>query len=74
MDEARIDEVVSYMEERERFDQQFQTFRQELASLDASGLAGKDAAAAETRLLREHFADEQTRTWARLRALEVQSP
>ena len=74
VDEARIDEVVSYMEERERFDQQFQTFRQELASLDASGLAGKDAAAAETRLLREHFADEQTRTWARLRALEVQSP
>lgn len=74
VDSARINEVVSYMEERERFDQQFQRFQKAASNLDTTGLARDDAAALETRLLEEHFEDEKTRTWARLRALEVSSP
>ncbi|MGM0768717.1 MAG: lipase secretion chaperone [Pseudomonadota bacterium] len=74
VDEARVTEVVGYLQERERFDEQFQTFQQDLASLDTAGLADDDAAAMEAQLLRKHFADEKTRTWARLRALEVRSP
>lgn len=67
-------EVVAYMEERKHFDQEYQQFRQALASLDTSGLAQEDMAAQKSRLLKQHFEDEQTRTWARLRALDTQSP
>lgn len=71
---AQTAEVVGYLEDRERFDQRFEQYRQELASLDQSGVAQKDRAAMEARLLQQHFKDEQSRTWAKLRALEMQSP
>lgn len=66
--------VVEYLEEREQFDQRFEQYHQELASVDQSGMAAEDRATMESQLLEEHFEDEQSRTWARLRALETQSP
>jgi len=74
VDDAQASEVVAYMEERERFDDEYQQYRQALASLDTSGLAQEDLEAQKSRLLEQHFEDEQARTWARLRALETQSP
>ncbi len=74
VDEARINDVVGYLEERERFDDRFQDYQRARASVRASGLASEEAATQETRLLEEYFADEQTRTWARLRALDARSP
>lgn len=74
VDEDRVTEVVAYLDERARFDEQFQEYRQALASINTSGLANEEAAALAARLLEEHFADEQTRTWARLRALDPPSP
>lgn len=67
-------EVVAYLEDREQFDQRFQQYRQELANLDSSGVAREDLATMKTHLLERHFEDEQSRTWARLRALGMQSP
>jgi lipase chaperone LimK len=67
-------EVVSYLKEREQFDQRFEQYRQELSSLEHSGVAGEDRATMENQLLEQHFQDEQSQTWARLRALETQSP
>ncbi|KPQ02903.1 lipase secretion chaperone [Marinobacter sp. HL-58] len=67
-------EVVGYLKEREQFDQRFDQYRQEVASLDQSGVAEEDRAAMESQLLEQHFEDEQSRTWARLRALESRSP
>lgn len=69
-----VAEVVGYLQEREQFDQSFDHYRQELASLDLSGVSEEDQAAMEKRLLERHFADEQSRTWAKLRALETQTP
>ena len=66
--------MVAYMEEREQFDSQYQQFQQALASLDNSGLAEEDRTTQKNRLLKQHFDTEQTRTWARLRALGSQSP
>lgn len=74
VDDAQAREVVAYMEEREQFDSQYQQFQQALASLDNSGLAEEDRTTQENRLLKQHFDTEQTRTWARLRALGSQSP
>lgn len=74
VDEDRITDVVGYLEERERFDDRFQDYQRALASARTSGLASDEAATQEARLLEEHFADEQTRTWARLRALDARSP
>ncbi|EDM45981.1 lipase secretion chaperone [Marinobacter algicola] len=74
VDDAQAREVVAYMKEREQFDSHYQQFQQALASLDNSGLAEEDRATQENRLLKRHFDTEQTRTWARLRALESQSP
>lgn len=71
---AQTEEVVTYLEERQQFDQQFEQYRQELASLNQSGVAEEDLATMEARLLEQHFEDEQSRTWAKLRALETQSP
>lgn len=74
VDDAQARDVVAYMKEREQFDSHYQQFQQALASLDNSGLAEEDRATEENRLLKQHFETEQTRTWARLRALEPQSP
>lgn len=74
VDPAQTAEVVAYLEEREQFEQRFEQYRRELASLDQSGVTREDRAAMETRLLQQHFEDEQSRTWAKLRALETQSP
>lgn len=74
LEPAQTAEVVAYLEEREQFDQRFEQYRQELASLDQSGVAEEDQATMEARLLEQHFEDEQSRTWAKLRALEAQSP
>ncbi len=52
----------------------FEQYHQELASLNQSGVAEEDLAAMENRLLEQHFEDEQSRSWAKLRALEAQSP
>lgn len=73
VDPAQTAEVVTYLEEREKFDQRFEQYRRELASLDQSGIAREDRAAMETRLLKQHFEDEQSRSWAKLRMLETQS-
>lgn len=67
-------EVVAYLEERQQFDQRFEQYHQELASLGQSGVSEEDQAAMEDRLLEQHFEDEQSRSWAKLRALEAQSP
>lgn len=72
--DTQVNDVVAYMEEREHFDREYQQFKQALASLNASGLAQEDMEAQKSRLLKQHFEDEQTRTWARLRALDTQSP
>lgn len=74
VDAAQASEVMAYMEEREQFDSDYQQFQQALASLERSGLAKEDSAAQKSRLLKQHFDNEQTRTWARLRALDSQSP
>jgi lipase chaperone LimK len=74
VDDAQAREVVAYMEEREQFDSHYQQFQQALAGLDNSGLAEVDRAAQKNRLLEQYFDNEQTRTWARLKALESQSP
>ena len=74
VDAGQTAEVVAYLEERERFDQRFEQYRQELDRLEESGVAREDRAAMEARLLQQHFTDEQSRTWAKLRALESQSP
>lgn len=67
-------EVVGYLAERARFDQRFERYSQELASLENSGVTRGDRAEMENQLLEQYFEDEQSRTWARLRALESQSP
>lgn len=70
----RADEVVTYLEEREQFDAQFQDYQQALASLESAGLSHSDRKSQQSQLLEQHFESEQARTWARLRALDSQSP
>ncbi|MDL0431130.1 lipase secretion chaperone [Marinobacter sp. TBZ242] len=74
LEPERTAEVVNYLEERQQFDQRFEQYRQERASLEESGIAAEDLVTMEKRLLEQHFDDEQSRTWARLRTLDDQSP
>ncbi len=62
--------VVSYLKQRESFDQQFSEFEQAVDAEDLEGLAGADRQKHKDALLEQYFPpDEQSRTWARLRML-----
>ncbi|MDI9244211.1 lipase secretion chaperone [Marinobacter sp. CHS3-4] len=67
---TQANEVVRYLQEREQFDQQFQQYQQELASLQNAGISQDDFEAQQTQLLERHFESEQTRTWAKLKSLD----
>jgi lipase chaperone LimK len=69
LDAKDAGEVVSYLKDRERFDQRFQTFRETLDQQAASGLTEQDLETYQKALLEHHFPDQQERTWARLRML-----
>ncbi|TGN38685.1 lipase secretion chaperone [Marinobacter confluentis] len=74
VDAERADEVVSYLQERENFDARFQQYQQALASLEKAGISSDDFDTQQSELLQQHFDSEQTRTWAKLRSLDSQSP
>jgi lipase chaperone LimK len=67
----QVEEVVGYLREREQFDQQFQDYRQALASLDNAGISSDEKQSQQDRLLEQHFETEQARTWAKLRSLDT---
>lgn len=73
MEPQQVTEVVGYLQEREQFDERFQNYQQELASLQSAGISNDDTKARQDRLLEQHFDSEQARTWARLRLLGAQS-
>ena len=68
----QANEVVSYLKDREQFDQQFEQYQEDLASLQTAGISQSDFEAQQTQLLEQHFDSEQTRTWARLKSLDAQ--
>lgn len=70
--EEQVTEVVNYLTERERFDDRYQQFEQELASLQSAGLSDDAMSTQRDQLLEQHFDSEQSRTWARLKALDTQ--
>lgn len=65
----RVDEVVGYLQERERFDDRFQQYQQALTSLEGAGISRDEFESQQVRLLNQHFDSEQARTWAKLRSL-----
>lgn len=67
-------EVVTYLEDRKRFQGTFEQYQTELNQLQQAGLAPDDMAARKTQLLNAHFSNEQTRTWARLKSMATNSP
>lgn len=69
MDPESAEGVVSYLKQRESFDQQFSEFEQAVDAEDLEGLAGADRQKHKDALLEQYFPDEQSRTWARLRML-----
>ncbi|MBC7194025.1 MAG: lipase chaperone [Marinobacter sp.] len=69
LDSKGTADVVSYLKDREQFDQRFQTFRKALDQQAAPGLAEQDIDANHEALLQQYFPDQQERTWARLRML-----
>ncbi|MCD1645907.1 lipase secretion chaperone [Marinobacter adhaerens] len=64
-----VESVVSYLKQREQFDQRFQDFREAMDQADSSGLAEADLEKQRQALLERHFPQEQDRTWARLKML-----
>lgn len=69
MDPESAEGVVSYLKQRESFDQQFSKFERAFNAEDLEGLAGADRQKHKDALLEQYFPDEQSRTWARLRML-----
>ncbi|MGC8120634.1 lipase secretion chaperone [Marinobacter sp. VGCF2001] len=70
MDPASAGGVVEYLQQRQRFDQQFSDFEDALHSQTLQGLAGAERQQHENALLEHYFPDTQTRTWAKLRMLD----
>jgi lipase chaperone LimK len=70
VDPQRADEVVTYLQEREQFDRQFQQYQQALASLESAGISNDDFDSQQRQLLQRHFDSEQARTWAKLKSLD----
>ncbi len=66
--------VTDYLREREGFERRYQEYREALTHLQTAGLAEADLAAQRTRLLHQHFPDEQQQTWARLEMLASKAP
>lgn len=65
-----VESVVSYLKQREKFDQRFQDFRAAMDQAASSGLAEADVEKQRQALLKRHFPQEQDRTWARLKMLD----
>lgn len=74
VDPQRAEEVVGYLKEREQFDERFQQYQQALAGLENAGISRRDFESQQSQLLQQHFDSEQSRTWAKLRSLDTQSP
>ena len=69
VDTDGVESVVSYLKQREHFDQRFEDFREAVDREDSSGLAEADLEKRREALLEQHFPQEQDRTWARLKML-----
>ncbi|MEX0604676.1 MAG: lipase secretion chaperone [Marinobacter sp.] len=69
----QADDVVSYLSERKQFESTYDQYQTELTQLQQAGLAPDDLATRQDELLKTHFEDGQTRTWARLKSLEQPS-
>ncbi|WP_166263405.1 lipase secretion chaperone [Marinobacter caseinilyticus] len=74
LEPSQADEVVTYLTEREQFQEDYEHYRNELNRLQSAGLAADDIETRKTELLTTHFNDEKTRTWARLKAIGSDSP
>ncbi|OZB20690.1 MAG: lipase chaperone [Marinobacter sp. 34-60-7] len=70
LDAQSVKGVTDYLKQRQRFDASFATFEQALSEARLSGLATDDQRQHREALLKQHFPDEQTQTWARLRLLD----
>ncbi|WP_336365756.1 lipase secretion chaperone [Marinobacter sp. C2H3] len=70
LDEEGVQGVVTYLQQRKRFDERFQQFRQAASEQSLSGLAPADRKRQQDALLQEYFPDGQAQTWARLKLLD----
>lgn len=70
LDAQSVKGVTDYLKQRQRFDASFETFEQALSEAHLSGLTTEDQRQHREDLLKQHFPDEQTQTWARLRLLD----
>ncbi|PSF05249.1 lipase chaperone [Marinobacter fuscus] len=63
--------IVDHLEDRQAFARQFSAFQQAIGSEQPQGLAAADQRSYQEALLKQHFPDPQSRTWARLRMLDA---
>ncbi|MBE0486694.1 lipase secretion chaperone [Marinobacter sp.] len=70
LDQESVAGVVNYLQQREAFDQRFQSFDQALQSTTTAGLVDAERQQHREELLQQHFPDEQEQTWARLKLLD----
>ena len=69
--EQQVQDVASWLTERESFEQHFAEYQQALTALEQSGLNDSDREQQREQLRAAHFADEAQQTWARLRELDM---
>ncbi len=70
LDQESVDGVVGYLQQRQAFDQRFQTFDKALQDRTTSGLVEAERQQQREDLLQQYFPDEQEQTWARLKLLD----
>lgn len=70
LDRESVEGVVSYLQQRQAFDQRFQNFDQALQDGTTAGLVDAERQQHREQLLQQHFPDEQEQTWARLKLLD----
>ena len=70
LDAQSVKGVTDYLQQRQRFEASFESFKQAVSEARLSGLATEDQRQHREALLKQHFPDEQTQTWARLRMLD----
>ncbi|MFO8140895.1 MAG: lipase secretion chaperone [Marinobacter sp.] len=70
LDRESVEGVVGYLQQRQAFDQRFQSFDQALQDGTTAGLVDAERQQYREQLLQQHFPDQQEQTWARLKLLD----
>lgn len=70
LDPESADDVVSYLQQRQAFNQRFEAFHEAIKHQQKAGLANTTEKEYQAHLLEQYFPDQQEQTWAKLKLLD----